>query len=110
MPSPAGVLRALVGAQRAAPVLGALGGASTLAPPAPGPYLNYLAVHPAHQARGHGGALLDHGVDALRAVGGTPWLGTTDPRNVPFYERHGFSTAGTRVLDDPGPVLTVLHG
>lgn len=110
LPSPAGVLRALVGPERATQVLGALGGAAALAPAAPGPYLNYLAVHPAHQSRGRGGELLDHGIDALRAAAGTPWLGTTDPRNVPFYERHGFSTAGSHVLGDDGPVLTVLHG
>jgi GNAT superfamily N-acetyltransferase len=110
LPSPAGVLGALVGPERATQVLGALRSAGALAPSTPGPYLNYLAVHPAHQSRGRGGELLDHGVDALRAVSGTPWLGTTDPRNVPFYERHGFSTSGTHVLGDGGPVLTVLHG
>ncbi|MBO0925358.1 GNAT family N-acetyltransferase [Cellulomonas sp. zg-ZUI199] len=104
------MLRALVGARRATQVLGALGGAGALAPTTPGPYLNYLAVHPAHQSRGRGGELLDHGIGALRDVTGTPWLGTTDPRNLPFYERHGFSTAGTHVLGDDGPVLTVLHG
>lgn len=110
LPSSDGVLRALVGAARAAQVLGALQGTAGLAPVPPGPYLNYLAVHPAHQVRGLGGMLLRHGIDALGAGGGTPWLATTDPRNVPFYERHGFTTAGTYRLHDDGPTLTVLHG
>ncbi|MBD7918071.1 GNAT family N-acetyltransferase [Cellulomonas sp. Sa3CUA2] len=110
LPSPAGVLRALVGATRAAQVLEALGGTGALAPAEPGAYLNYLAVHPEHQSRGFGGRLLRHGLDALRGEAGTPWLATTDPRNVPFYERHGFARAGTRTLGVDGPGLTVLHG
>ncbi|WP_307802576.1 GNAT family N-acetyltransferase [Cellulomonas dongxiuzhuiae] len=109
LPSPAGALRALVGAARATHVLAALGGTAQLAPAEPGAYLNYLAVHPEHQSRGLGSRLLRHGLDALRGEPGTPWLATTDPRNVPFYERHGFSPAGTRTLGDDGPVLTVLH-
>lgn len=109
LPSPVGALRALVGATRAAQVLGALGGTRTLAPAAPGAYLNYLAVHPAHQGRGLGGALLDHGLDTRREHAGTPWLATTDPRNLPFYARHGFTAAGTHRLGDDGPLLRVLH-
>lgn len=109
LPSPAGVLRALVGPDRAAEVLAALGVTASLAPPDAGPYLNYLAVHPAHQGRGAGGRLLRVGLDALRATHGTPWLATTDPRNVPFYVRHGFTPAGARRLGSDGPELTVLH-
>lgn len=110
LPSPAGVLRALVGGSRAQQVLTALGGAAAFAPAPAGPYLNYLAVRPGHQGQGLGGDLLEHGLAALRGVGGTPWLGTTDPRNLPFYERHGFNAAGTHPLDEGGPGLVVLHG
>ena len=109
LPRPAGVLRALVGEPRATQVLQALGRTADLAPAAPGPYLNYLAVHPDHQGRGLGGLLLRHGLAGTSDAGGTAWLGTTDPRNLPFYERHGFATAGTVALDAPGPCLTVLH-
>jgi len=109
LPRPAGVLRALVGEARAAHVLDALGGAAALAPASSGPYLNYLAVRPGHQGRGHGGDLLRHGADALAHATGTPWLATTDPRNVPFYERHGFTRAGALDLAPDGPVLAVLH-
>ncbi|GIG39691.1 GNAT family N-acetyltransferase [Cellulomonas phragmiteti] len=110
LPSSAGVLAALVGRTHAAHVLGALGGAAALAPARPGPYLNYLAVHPSHQGRGFGGRLLRHGLSAHGDDAGTPWLATTDPRNVPFYQRHGFTTTGTHRLGDDGPRLAVLHG
>lgn len=109
LPTPAGALAALVGPARAAEVLGALGTTAGLAPDRPGPYLNYLAVHPAHQGRGLGGALLRHGLASLADADGSPWLATTDERNVPFYERHGFATAGSRRLPGDGPVLRVLH-
>ncbi len=110
LPSPAGVLRALVGADRAAEVLTALARSAPLAPATPGAYLNYLAVHPDHQGRGVGAALLDHGLATLRAPGtGTPWLATTDPRNLPFYARRGCTTAGTVELAPGGPTMTVLH-
>lgn len=110
LPSPAGVLRALVGATRADEVLTALARSAPLAPTTPGAYLNYLAVHPEHQGRGVGAALLDAGLATLRAPGaGTPWLATTDPANLPFYARRGCTAAGTVDLAPGGPTLTVLH-
>lgn len=109
LPTPAGALAALVGAARAAEVLGALGAAAGHAPEPAGPYLNYLAVHPAHQGRGLGGTLLRHGLAALEGEGGRPWLSTTDERNVPFYGRHGFTSARAHRLGADGPMLRVLH-
>jgi len=109
LPRPAGVLAALVGEERATQVLHALRAGGALAPRPAGPYLNYLAVHPAHQGHGLGGALLRHGRTATAALSGTPWVATTDPRNVPFYERHGFVAAGTVPLGADGPTLQVLH-
>lgn len=112
LPRPAGVLRALVGPSRAEEVLRSLAGTAAHAPPRPGAYLNHLAVHPAYQGHGLGGALLRHGLHALAGSPwrGTPWLATSDPSNVPFYLRHGFAVAGGFPLGTDGPRLTVLHG
>jgi GNAT superfamily N-acetyltransferase len=110
LPSPTGVLRALVGAARADQVLTALGRSAPLAPETPGAYLNYLAVHPDHQGRGLGGTLLRAGLEALRGpAAGTSWLATSDPRNLAFYARHGCTRAGAVDLAPDGPTLTVLH-
>lgn len=108
LPSPAAALALLVGPERAHDILTALSRAAPFAPEVPSAYLNYLAVEPAHQGRGTGRLLLDAGVAAARRDGLGTYLGTTDPRNLPFYERAGFRPAG--VLDLGGPRLTVLHG
>jgi GNAT superfamily N-acetyltransferase len=101
LPSPADALHRLVGRARAEAVLEALAGTRALAPATPAAYLNYLAVDPAHQGRGYG----------TRLVGAGPavdtWLGTTDPGNVPFYERLGYRTFATRTLGD-GPLLRLM--
>lgn len=58
-------------------------------------YLPFVGVEPLHQSRGLGGAVLwpilqrcDH--DRLPA-----YLESTNPRNIPFYERCGFQRVGT---------------
>ena len=91
LPSPAGVLAALVGRARADEILAALGSAAPLAPERPAAYLNYLAVDPDLQGQTIGRRLADAGIAAADADGLGTYLGTTDPRNLPFYGRLGTS-------------------
>ena len=107
LPTPAGVLAALVGRRRAEEILGALGSAAALAPDEPSAYLNYLAVEPGLQGQGVGRRLVEHGIAAAEGVG--TYLGTTDARNLPFYRRLGYWQAGSVPLGADGPVLRVLH-
>lgn len=109
LPSPAGVLAGLVGRARAAQILAALGSAAPLAPGAPSAYLNYLAVDPDLHGRTIGRQLADAGIAAADADGVGTYLGTTDPRNLAFYRRLGYTDAGAVHLAPGGPVLTVLH-
>lgn len=121
LPTGPGVLAALVGRARAADVLARLGAAATWAPAAPAPYLNYLAVRPERQGAGLGARLLEHRLRRYDAAGAATWLGTTDPRNVPFYSRLGYAVVGEAELTPssvgaagPGDetaatVLRVLH-
>ncbi|GEL97726.1 GNAT family N-acetyltransferase [Cellulomonas terrae] len=109
LPSPAGVLAVLVGRTRADEILAALGSAAPLAPSAPAAYLNYLAVDPQVQGRTVGRRLAEAGIAAAEADGVGTYLGTTDPRNLPFYRRLGYAEAGTVPLAPDGPALTVLH-
>ncbi|MBL8923231.1 MAG: GNAT family N-acetyltransferase [Myxococcaceae bacterium] len=76
----------------------------TLAP-TPHDYLLQLAVDPSRQGGGVGSALLHEGLARAAAGGRGVWLETTNPRNVPFYERAGLTARGTRNL--PGGVTLV---
>jgi ribosomal protein S18 acetylase RimI-like enzyme len=53
-------------------------------------YLLNLAVRPELQGQGLGSILLRSGLDRAQLQGVPCFLETTNPRNVPFYEKHGF--------------------
>jgi len=107
--SAAGVLGTLVGRARADEILAALASAAPLAPTEPAAYLNYLAVDPDVQGQAIGRRLVADGIAAADADGVCTYLGTTDPRNLPFYRRLGYVEAGAVPLGPDGPTLTVLH-
>jgi GNAT superfamily N-acetyltransferase len=57
-------------------------------------YLPWLAVHADKQEHGLGGTLLAASLEYID-IGGLPaYLESPNPRNIPFYERHGFVVAG----------------
>jgi GNAT superfamily N-acetyltransferase len=57
-------------------------------------YLPWLGVRADRQNRGLGGRLLAASL-AYVDLGGLPaYLETPNPRNIPFYERHGFAVTG----------------
>lgn len=64
----------------------------THASTAPGPhwYLWVLGVEPEKQSRGTGGRLLQTVIQQARGQGVPCYLETENPRNVPFYQKHGF--------------------
>ena len=57
-------------------------------------YLSMIGVDPARQGRGLGSALLRHTLDIIDAEGGLAYLESSNPKNVPLYERHGFEVLG----------------
>jgi ribosomal protein S18 acetylase RimI-like enzyme len=59
---------------------------------APGPhwYLWVLGVEPEKQGLGIGGRLLQSVIQQAREQGVPCYLETENPRNVPFYQKHGF--------------------
>jgi ribosomal protein S18 acetylase RimI-like enzyme len=66
-------------------------------------YLFVLAVHPGHQRRGLGDALLEHGFRRVDADRAACRLDTTNPANVAYYRRHGFEVTGEIDVPDGGP-------
>jgi ribosomal protein S18 acetylase RimI-like enzyme len=57
-------------------------------------YLPLIGVDPAQQGRGYGSALLRHALAACDSAGLPAYLESSNPRNVPLYERHGFEIIG----------------
>lgn len=58
-------------------------------------YLPLIGVDPACQGRGFGSALLRYALDRCDREGSPAYLESSNPRNVPLYQRHGFEIMGT---------------
>ncbi len=76
----------------------------------PGPhwYLALLAVDPAHQGRGHAGALLRPVLSWLDGQGLPCYLETHRRENLPLYEHFGFLTAEEVRIPRGGPIQWCL--
>lgn len=53
-------------------------------------YLHAIGVDPNHQNEGLGSVLMKHQLPNVDADGALAFLESSNPRNVPFYLRHGF--------------------
>ncbi|RSN51802.1 GNAT family N-acetyltransferase [Actinomadura sp. WAC 06369] len=71
----------------------------------PHSYLQFLGVHPAHQGRGTGSALLARGLARADAAGLPAYLEATSPQNRGLYERHGFAPFGAPIVLPDGPTI-----
>ena len=108
LPTPPGLMTALMGAGRAADVGAAMGVISELRPPEPYAYLHLLGVDPAARRQGLGGDVLRPGLDAARSAGLTACLETMNPANVPFYEAHGLAVRHEVRLEAGGPTVWAM--
>ena len=105
VPTPGGLLTALVGAAHAATVGDALHPVETVQPREPHVYVNFLAV--ASPGRGAGERAITPALRAARDAGVGVSLESTNPRNLGFYERLGFTRRASLRLGD-GPELVSL--
>src|SRR5262249_61768701 len=58
-------------------------------------YLGVLGVDPSCQGRGLGSTLITAGLELADRAGVGAYLETSNPRNLPFYRRHGFQVTRT---------------
>lgn len=72
-------------------------------------YLWTLGVDPRCQGRGIGSALLKHKLAQIDAEGATAYLESSDPRNVPLYERHGFEVLAVIRVRDVPPLTPMIR-
>jgi ribosomal protein S18 acetylase RimI-like enzyme len=57
-------------------------------------YLPMIGIDPVQQGRGLGSALLRHALEVCDRDGTPAYLESSNPRNVPLYQRHGFEAIG----------------
>jgi ribosomal protein S18 acetylase RimI-like enzyme len=81
---------------------------ATYHPHEPHWYLPLIAVDPACQGRGLGGALLKEALARCDADGLPAYLESSNPRNITLYQRHGFAILG-RIQAGSSPVVTPMH-
>ena len=72
-------------------------------------YLPFIGVEPPRQGRGLGAALLQTAIARCDAEGLPAYLESTNPRNRPLYERHGFEAVGEIRIGDCPPIVPMLR-
>jgi GNAT superfamily N-acetyltransferase len=72
-------------------------------------YLPLTGVDPAVQNQGLGSALLAHALAEVDRERLPAYLESTNPANVPLYQRHGFEVLGTIQIADAPPVFPMLR-
>ncbi|MBQ0892697.1 GNAT family N-acetyltransferase [Micromonospora sp. U56] len=95
------LIQTMIAAPRSFPTFMRLGSNAARAHPTePHWYLVVLGVRPRHQGHGHGSRLVTAGLRHADRAGTACYLETSDPDNVTFYQRFGFT-----IVDDALPLV-----
>lgn len=71
-------------------------------------YLGVIGSDPKVRGAGFGRVLMDSGLERCDAEHAPAYLESTNPANVPYYERFGFQAIGELALPRSGPVITMM--
>jgi GNAT superfamily N-acetyltransferase len=72
-------------------------------------YLPLMGVDPPHQGKGYGSALLRHALIPCDRDHMLAYLESSNPKNIPLYERHGFELLGTLQVGTSPPIFPMLR-
>ena len=72
-------------------------------------YLPWFGVDGARQGMGLGGELMTQCLRVIDADHMPAYLENTNPRNIPFYQRHGFDVIGESQAGACPPVVSMLR-
>jgi ribosomal protein S18 acetylase RimI-like enzyme len=72
-------------------------------------YLPFIGVDPSQQGKGHGSALMQHGLVPCDRDQALAYLESSNPKNIPLYERHGFELLGTIQVGTSPPIFPMLR-
>lgn len=96
-------------ADRLEEVTGAFERMSAYHPAEPHWYLPMIGVDHVHQGQGYGSALMRHGLLQCDKDHVAAYLESSNPANVPLYERHGFVVLGTIQVGSSPPIFPMLR-
>ena len=72
-------------------------------------YLPFIGVDPFHQGKGYGGALMQHALIPCDRDHTLAYLESSNPKNIPLYERYGFKLLGTIQVGTSPPIFPMLR-
>lgn len=72
-------------------------------------FLPFIGVDPVQQGKGFGGALMQHALVPCDRDRTLAYLESSNPRNVPLYERFGFELLGTIQVGTSPPIFPMLR-
>jgi len=72
-------------------------------------YLALMGVDAAQQGQGFGSMLLQHTLPSCDSDRALAYLESTNPKNIPLYERHGFELLGTIQVGATPPMFPMLR-
>lgn len=72
-------------------------------------YLPLLGVDPLHHGKGLGSALIQHVIGMCDRDNKFAYLESSNPKNIQFYERHGFKLLGTIQVNTSPPIFPMLR-
>jgi ribosomal protein S18 acetylase RimI-like enzyme len=98
-----------VAAEKHADMLAVLDQMTAAHPTHPHWYLPWFGVDPAVQGQRLGTRLLTSCLEFVDASHSPAYLETPNPRTIPFYQRHGFETAGDAAAGTCPPITFMLR-
>ncbi|MFB3097281.1 MAG: GNAT family N-acetyltransferase, partial [Dehalococcoidia bacterium] len=72
-------------------------------------YLPLIGVDPVHQGKGHGSALMKHALILCDRENKFAYLESTNPANIPLYERYGFELVGKLEVGTAPPLFPMVR-
>ncbi|HEX5185909.1 MAG TPA: GNAT family N-acetyltransferase [Nitrososphaeraceae archaeon] len=72
-------------------------------------YLPLLGVDPLYHGKGLGSLLIQHAIAVCVLDENFAYLESSNPKNIPFYERHGFELLGKIQVNTSPPIFPMLR-
>ena len=82
---------------------------ATYHPTEPHWYLPLIGVDPGHQGEGHGNILMTYALAQCDRDHAPAYLESSNPRNIPFYRRHGFEPLGAIQVGSSPTLVPMLR-